>query len=77
MPDEQMQRRTSDFVSGQLDGRVSALEDWVKSIDSKLDQLIAAANMGRGAWWALVKVGGVLVMATMAVSWTYEHMIKK
>ena len=69
-------RRNLDFTTGQLDGRVEALEDWVKSINQKLDTLIAAANMGRGAWWALVKVGGTLVMAAGACAWFYEHVIK-
>ena len=75
MPDD-LHRRSNDFATGQLDGRVTALEDWVKSIDEKLDRLIAAANMGRGAWWALVKLGGVLVMGIGAAAWAWEHLLK-
>lgn len=32
------------------------------SIDKKLELLMAAANMGKGAWWAGVKIGGVFVV---------------
>ncbi len=37
-------------------------------IDQKLELLIAAANMGKGAWWAALKIGGVLVVIFGAVA---------
>src|SRR5690606_19378375 len=39
-----------------LEQKVADMEPWLKDIDHKLDQLIAAANMGKGAWWAVLKI---------------------
>ncbi len=33
---------------------------------AKLDDLLKAAHMGRGAWWILVRVGGVLALIVTA-----------
>lgn len=61
--------------------RIASLEEWKRSteqwlggMDKKLDQLIAAANMGKGAWWLFIKIGGAAVMVVGAVSWVAEHL---
>ena len=61
--------------------RIASLEEWKRSteqwlggMDRKLDQLIAAANMGKGAWWLFIKIGGAAVMVVGAVSWVAEHL---
>lgn len=41
--------------------------------DAKLDQLLAAAAMGQGAWWLLIKLGSVGVALATAGAWLYEH----
>lgn len=61
---------------GRLEGRVDALEGWMRSIDGKVDQLLEAAHMGRGAWFAIVKVGGVMVLACGAFAWLWDHLPK-
>lgn len=55
-----------------LEARVDGQEAWMRDIDAKLDTLIAAANMGRGAWWMLLKMGGLLVVIAGAGAWLYE-----
>ncbi len=40
----------------------------------KLDQLIAAANMGKGAWWVMIKIGGLVVLRLGALSWVLDHL---
>jgi hypothetical protein len=42
-------------------------------INTKLDKLIAAANMGKGAWWAMLRIGGLLILLFGAVSWSADH----
>ena len=61
---------------GRLEGRVDALEGWMRSIDEKVDKILTALNMGRGAGWALLKVGGVVVLLVMAGGWAYDHLLK-
>lgn len=46
----------------------------VDVIDEKVDQLLKAAAMGQGAWWALLKVGGVLSIVASAAVWVYNHL---
>jgi hypothetical protein len=43
-------------------------------MNRKLDQLIAAVNMGKGAWWLLLRLGGVLVVLAGATGWALEHL---
>lgn len=53
---------------GLLKGRVLALEadvsdmrDQLRAANDKLDRLLAAAAMGKGAWWAALKIGGFAI----------------
>jgi hypothetical protein len=36
-------------------------------------ELKAALNMGRGAWFAAVKIGAVLLMAVGALAWLWDR----
>ena len=56
-----------------VEQKVADMEPWLKEIDEKLDRLIAAANMGKGAGWAVLKLGGLMVMAAGAVAWLYDR----
>jgi len=60
-----------------LETRQEGTDAWLKEIDAKLDQLIAAANMGRGAWWALLKIGGLLLLLVGAAAWIWERWPKR
>lgn len=60
--------------------RIASLEEWKRSteawlggMDKKLDMLIAAANMGKGAWWVVIKIGGLAVMLIAAVGWLADR----
>ena len=37
---------------GAVEARVGALEKEVRALNTKVDQLLALANQGKGAWWA-------------------------
>lgn len=52
-----------------LEARVGGWEAQAARMDEKLDQLLEAAAMGRGAWWAIIKIGGVLVTLATMVAW--------
>lgn len=56
-----------------VEQKVADMEPWLRDIDDKLDRLIAAANMGKGAWWALLKLGGLLVLIAGAIGWLYDR----
>jgi hypothetical protein len=43
--------------------KVDGQEAWLRSIDDKLDTVIAAMNMDKGAWFLLLKVGAALAAA--------------
>lgn len=49
----------------------------VDTMDGKLDQILTAAAMGKGAWWALLRFGGVLTLALGAGAWAYEHLLTR
>jgi hypothetical protein len=53
-----------------LEVELDGLVEQVKSLQRSVDLLVEAANMGKGAWWIIIKIGGaitVLVMAFWAV----------
>ncbi|HEX7005578.1 MAG TPA: hypothetical protein VF274_00435 [Alphaproteobacteria bacterium] len=56
-----------------VEQKVADMEPWLREIDEKLDRLIAAADMGRGAWWAVLKLGGLLVLAAGGFAWLYDR----
>lgn len=56
-----------------LEARFDNMEGWVKSMDSKLDQLLTAADMGKGAWWMILKLGGLLTVAGAGLAWVWDH----
>lgn len=59
---------------GALDARMDNIEGWVEKIDGNVENLTDAANMGRGAWWATVKIGGVLMLLAGAAAWVWERL---
>lgn len=56
-----------------LEARMNGAEGWLQSIDTKLDTVIAAMNMGKGAWFLLLKVGAILVAIAGAIAWLTDH----
>ncbi|MTK11610.1 MAG: hypothetical protein F8N39_05815 [Clostridiaceae bacterium] len=68
---------------GRLETRVDGLDDWVteqkiwmKSIEEKVDRVLTALNMGKGAGILLFKLGGFLVTCAMALAWLWDHILK-
>lgn len=51
-----------------LETKVEGQGDWLKSIDNKVDGLVAAANMGKGAWWLILRIGGALTAVVAVIA---------
>jgi len=60
-----------------LEQRVEGLDAWMKSINSKLDELRTAAHMGAGAWWIILRLGAVLVSIAAAFAWLLDRWPQK
>lgn len=51
-------------------------QQWLASIDGKVDELIAISNMGKGAWLFILKAGGVAAAIIAAAAWVYDRFHK-
>lgn len=54
--------------------KVDGYDDWLRSIDTKLDELRHAAAMGKGAWLLLLKLGGIMVAIAAVIAWSLDHL---
>ena len=43
-----------------LEARADETEKWLEKIDAKVDQLLETTALGKGAWIAILKVGGAI-----------------
>ncbi|HEX9668791.1 MAG TPA: hypothetical protein VGC93_04840 [Thermoanaerobaculia bacterium] len=58
---------------GALHARMDNVERRIEKIDANVERLAAAAQMGRGAWWAATKLGGLLLLAMGALGWLWAQ----
>jgi hypothetical protein len=49
------------------------LLDSLTRLEAKVDRLLTAAAMGRGAFWFATRLGGLIVMAAGAFGWAADH----
>lgn len=49
------------------------LLDSLMRLEAKVDRLLTAAAMGRGAFWFATRLGGLLVMAATGLGWAADH----
>ena len=49
------------------------LREWVMADNAELQALRASANMGKGAWALLIKLGAVLVAIAGAFAWLWDR----
>jgi len=57
-----------------LHGSEKRVEARLESIEEKVQQILDAANMGKGAWWLVLKIGAVLSAFAAAFAWIWEHL---
>lgn len=58
---------------GKLQGKVEGLGDSMSAMDGRLQAVEKVANMGQGALWMFLKVGGFLAILTAALAWLWEQ----
>lgn len=56
-----------------LETNAKAQDKKLEEIDKKLDRLLALANMGKGAWWMILKIGGFLSVLIGLAAWAWQH----
>jgi hypothetical protein len=56
-----------------VEERTIGFDERLDRIEIKLDKLVAAAAMGKGAFWLLTKLGGLLVLTAGAFGWAADH----
>jgi hypothetical protein len=45
----------------------------VDKLGDQVDRLEQAADLGKGAWWMALKLGGLLMLVASSSAWLYEH----
>jgi hypothetical protein len=55
---------------------VAGQQESLKSIERKLDHLTSIADMGKGALWLSLKVGGVMAIAVAALWALFDKLHK-
>lgn len=69
MSEESLLLKLSERVAV-LETRLTQVEDSTENNSKKLDLLLEAATMGKGAWWMLVKIGVVVsFIFTLTTTW--------
>lgn len=58
-----------------MDDAEERIEKQLFDIKGDLKTLIDAANMGKGAWWLLLKVGGTLTVLFGALAWIVDKVL--
>ncbi len=59
---------------GALVARMDNVERRIEKIDANVERLAMAAHMGRGAWWAATKLGGLMLIVVGAAHWLWGQM---
>lgn len=70
------------FEMGELKGRVGNFENDLTEVKADVKTLLAIANKGKGAWLAILKIGGALaaiggalVILGQGIGWIYDHLV--
>jgi hypothetical protein len=53
------------------------LHSAVDKLGGQVDRLEQAADLGKGAWWMALKLGGFLMLVASSAAWVYEHLPTK
>ena len=56
-----------------LEARTDEQERRLERIETKVDQLLEIAAVGKGAGWLLVKVGALIAAIAAAICWLLER----
>lgn len=59
---------------GALQSQMADTREDVAEIKKDVAALKEAAQMGKGAWWAMVKVGAALMALGAAIGWVLQYL---
>lgn len=67
-----LEGRLDEFIEARV-ARDKKTDERLDRIEQKVQQLLDAANMGKGAWWMALKVGGFMTGVGAAAHWVFER----
>jgi len=76
MPDElnrdlgRLEGRLDEFILARV-ARDKRTDERFDRLEAKVQLLLDAANMGKGAWWLALKIGGLLTVVGSAFAWVF------
>lgn len=71
MPEDQI-TKLSERISA-MEAKQDTTHAWVRDIDAKVDKLVEAVALGKGAGMAVLKMGAGLVAVAAGLVWIGQH----
>jgi hypothetical protein len=72
-PDEHRRLEAVERRQAIAEERDRVADERMGRIEAKLDKLLALASMGKGAFWIVTRVGGVISFLAVAFFWAADH----
>ena len=56
-----------------LDREITEINGRMANMEADIKRLLAIANIGQGALWALLRVGAIAAVLVGAIAWVWDH----
>lgn len=66
-----LEGRLDEFIEARV-ARDKRTDERFDRLEAKVQSLLDAANMGKGAWWLSVKIGGLIMTVIAAVTYLVD-----
>lgn len=66
-----LEGRLDEFIEARV-ARDKRTDERFDRLEAKVQSLLDAANMGKGAWWLSVKIGGLIMTVIAAVAYLVD-----
>lgn len=66
-----LEGRLDEFIEARV-ARDKRTDERFDRLEAKVQSLLDAANMGKGAWWVSVKIGGMIMTVMAALAYLVE-----
>jgi len=66
-----LEGRLDEFIEARV-ARDKRTDERFDRLEAKVQSLLDAANMGKGAWWMSVKIGGLIMTVIAAVTYLVD-----
>lgn len=66
-----LEGRLDEFIEARM-ARDKRTDERFDRLEAKVQSLLDAANMGKGAWWMSVKIGGLIMTVIAAVTYLVD-----